>query len=369
MNRNKKITSLLLFVITIGLNAQNLPSTPDIWEVQSNGHVFENFEGKPSLYLFQGVANLKSPVDFKTGIIEYSIFVTERRGFPGVHFRVGDNNDYEEFYIRPHQSGNPDANQYTPVFNGISGWQLYYGKGNAQAINYNMNEWNHIKLVIAEKDAEVYINNMEIPLFYIPELKIAPRSGTIRLSGGGPSPFHFADLKVTKIESPKLKSERIPLPEISDMLIKSWAVSNSFPESNVASNFMLSDKEKSNLRWNTVTSESAGYANLARVAQRANGNNTVFAKVIITSETDQIKKMVYGFSDRARIYLNDQILAGGTDNFVSRDYRFLGTMGFFDAVYLPLKKGKNELWIAVSENFGGWGVMAGFENKEGIKLD
>ena len=149
MNRNKKITSLLLFVITIGLNAQNLPSTPDIWEVQSNGHVFENFEGKPSLYLFQGVANLKSPVDFKTGIIEYSMYVTERRGFPGVQFRVADYNYKKEFYIRPHQSGNPDANQYTPVFNGISGWQLYYGKGNAQAINYNMNEWNHIKLVIA----------------------------------------------------------------------------------------------------------------------------------------------------------------------------------------------------------------------------
>jgi len=34
---------------------------------------------------------------------------------------------FEHFYIRPHQSGNPDANQYTPVFNGVSAWQLYHG--------------------------------------------------------------------------------------------------------------------------------------------------------------------------------------------------------------------------------------------------
>jgi hypothetical protein len=29
----------------------------------------------------------------------------------------------------------------------------------------------------------------------------------------------------------------------------------------------------------------------------------------------------------------------------------------FDSVVLPLKKGDNELWIAVTEAFGGWGIM------------
>ena len=46
---------------------------------------------------------------------------------------------------------------------------------------------------------------------------------------------------------------------------------------------------------------------------------------------------------------------------MSRDYRFLGTIGYFDAVYLQLKKGRNDLWIAVSENFGGWGIKAKLE--------
>jgi hypothetical protein len=42
---------------------------------------------------------------------------------------------------------------------------------------------------------------------------------------------------------------------------------------------------------------------------------------------------------------------------MSRDYRYLGTIGLFDSVTLPLKAGENEIWIAVSEAFGGWGIM------------
>ncbi len=351
------------------LKGQEFPLTPDIWDITASGHVFENFEGKKSLYLFQGRANLKTDLSFRTGVIEYDVYVTERRGFPGVQFRIADAQNFEEFYIRPHQSGNPDANQYTPVFNGISGWQLYYGAGHAAAVTYKMNAWNHIKLVIADTDAEVYINDMENPLFYIPELKRIPIAGSIRLSAGGPSPFHFAGLKLSEQENPVLKSQRIPLPELAENVIKTWAVSNSFPEPALESQYELDQQFKSNLTWAELETESPGYANLARIAIRTNTNNTTFAKVTITSDRKQTKALLYGFSDRAKVYLNDQILAGGSDMFTSRDYRFLGTMGFHDVVYLPLKKGKNELWIAVSENFGGWGIMAAFENKEGIKVD
>ncbi|HEY0610571.1 MAG TPA: hypothetical protein VGD35_12970, partial [Chitinophaga sp.] len=89
--------------------------------------------------------------------------------------------------------------------------------------------------------------------------------------------------------------------------------------------------------------------------------NTVFARVTIQADIPGVKKLSFGFSDRARVYLNGQLLYAGTDNFLSRDYRFLGTIGYFDALYLNLKKGPNELWIAVSENFGGWGIKAKLE--------
>ncbi|WP_353572382.1 hypothetical protein [Candidatus Albibeggiatoa sp. nov. BB20] len=57
------------------------------------------------------------------------------------------------------------------------------------------------------------------------------------------------------------------------------------------------------------------------------------------------------------------------DEFQKRDYRFLGTMGFFDDIYLPLRKGGNELWILVTEKFAGWGVKGKFDDLEGIQVD
>ena len=43
-------------------------------------------------------------------------------------------------------------------------------------------------------------------------------------------------------------------------------------------------------------------------------------------------------------------------------------IGLFDSVVLPLRAGENEILIAVTEAFGGWGVMAEFENLEGITI-
>ncbi len=47
-------------------------------------------------------------------------------------------------------------------------------------------------------------------------------------------------------------------------------------------------------------------------------------------------------------------------------YRFPGQIGWFyphadAAVFLPLKKGPNELLLAVSENTAGWGFMCRFD--------
>lgn len=94
----------------------------------------------------------------------------------------------------------------------------------------------------------------------------------------------------------------------------------------------------------------------------------MFARLIIISDREQVKRVQFGFSDEAKAYFKGQLIYAGSDVYQSRDYRFLGTLGLYDALYLPLKKGENELWLAITENFGGWGVMAYFENRTGISL-
>ena len=97
---------------------------------------------------------------------------------------------------------------------------------------------------------------------------------------------------------------------------------------------------------------------------------TVLARATIVSPRDQTRRLEFGFSDRVRVYLNGRPLYGGADSYGSRDYRFLGSIGWFDAVYLPLETGPNELVLAVSEDFGfGWGIQARLDSLDGLTLE
>jgi len=70
-----------------------------------------------------------------------------------------------------------------------------------------------------------------------------------------------------------------------------------------------------------------------------------------------VKQLNFGYSDTAAVFVNGALVYKGDNTYMSRDYRYLGTIGLFDSVALPLKSGENEVWIAVTEAFGGWGIM------------
>jgi hypothetical protein len=71
-----------------------------------------------------------------------------------------------------------------------------------------------------------------------------------------------------------------------------------------------------------------------------------------------VKKLELGYSDDVSVFLNGAILFRGRSAQNFRDPGFLGIVNVEnDAVYLPLKKGSNELLLAVSELGGGWGFI------------
>ena len=124
--------------------------------------------------------------------------------------------------------------------------------------------------------------------------------------------------------------------------------------------------------WDVVDSETSGLVNLARYRAIPAGSRqgTLFARVVVRSDRDQVKKLNFGFSDRGSIFLNDQILFSGDNTYMSRSQRYLGVVTIEnDAIYLPLRQGENELLFAVSEAFGGWGLIARFEDLDGISVE
>ena len=104
--------------------------------------------------------------------------------------------------------------------------------------------------------------------------------------------------------------------------------------------------------------------------KNAKGTKVVFARTAILSERDQIVKLSFGYSDEATIFLNRQTLFLGKSAWRFRDQDFNGIMDVaHDAVYLPLKRGKNELILAVKEYFGGWGFICRLDNTAGLKFN
>lgn len=366
-----KITILIValaYVVSPAGASEPIPFNSPRWEITAEESRIEEYEGKQSLLLRGGLA-LINDADFTDGVIEYSCAFPQGRAFVGASWRVLDPSNREEFYLRSHQSGNPDANQYTPIFNGQSGWQLYHGEGYGVPVDYDFDTWIPIKIVVSGQQAEIYIGDLETPALFIDELKRPLTSGGVGLNVANFGPGRYADFRFEKIDSPELKSKVDRKREARPGTVGEWSVSSPLSEAGLESATKLTSDLTDVLSWSALTTEKTGLANLSRLHRLDRAANTVFARIAIDSDTDQLKTLIFGYSDRVRVFVNGRLIYTGSNGYRTRDYRYLGTIGFFDALTLPLEKGHNEVWFAVSESFGGWGLQAAFEDTEGLRIE
>lgn len=358
-----QLTLILTTCIIQGQTKQTAEFKPGSWEVKAKNHEFKEFKGKQALFLDQGIARLKNS-DFRNGIIEYDISFEQKRNFAGVHFHILDSLNYEEYYLRPHQSGNPDAMQYTPVINGNAGWQLYHGEGYWSAFPYRFNEWMHVKLIVLGNRMQVFMDDMEEPILNVHDLKLDEKVGGLGF-GTFLGAAHYANL--TYEESNDVKFVKIDQEENgsanSEGAITSYEVSEAFSAESLNGIIKLKDLGiKTNKKMET---EDTGLLNLSKVSPVGDGTNTILAKFTVSSGPENgNRKLHFGYSDKVKVFVNGQLVYEGDNSFRSRDYRYLGSIGFFDAIVLKLEKGQNEIVFAVTERMGGWGVMARFSEDQ-----
>lgn len=353
---------LLLIMTVISYNAVAQTSVPfdsPRWKMTAQESVQETHLGQPALRLKKGNA-LLSDAGFRNGIIEFDIALSKNRYYPGIRFRVQDEYNFEEYYLRPHQSGNPDAMQYTPVYNRMGGFQLYYGQGYNKAVVLPFDRWLHIKMIVKDQQAEVYFDNSAEPVLYIDRLHRDVITGMIELTNPWDVVAWYSNFVYTNTDAVTIRSTRAPV-TLPAGTVTDWEVSSIFSEKQLAGRPILQAADTASLKWKTLRADHNGVTNLSMLSLVTEEMNTVFVRKIIDAATPRIQKVSLGFSDGARVYFNGRLLYEGKDQFNSRDYRFLGTIGYWDALYLPLEKGRNELLIAVSELFGGWGIKAKME--------
>lgn len=363
-----KVIFALFIYSPLLLVAQDLSFESEKWMIDAQGSVIESHHGYQSLYL-KGGSVMWLEADLKNFELEFDIFLQERRSFSGVMFRIEDADNYEEIYFRGHLSGKPDAMQYTPVFNGTSAWQLYHSQArpvldgmisweldNTHAYNnlyrYNFDDWTHAKLIVKGRHAHLFLD--ETLVLNIRDLKRGLTSGGFGFKSGLGG-VHFANVSYKETTSNKAEpSQEISIDNMN--IVQQWSVSSSFHDSLVAG-IGLSDGHMNSLKWDDSGVEHNGLLNISKLRKRSRKANTVLVNTTIKVDKNEIRRFNFGYSDKVSVFLNGQKIYAGDNGYRSRDYRYLGTIGFFDELYLPLHPGKNTLTLAVSEVFGGWGVM------------
>ncbi len=315
--------------------------------------------GAEAVLAVVGGGALLEGVEVENAEVRFEVMFGPQRGFMGLEFRVEDEQNYEHFYIRPHQSGQPDANQYTPVYSGVSAWQLYHGPAYSVPLTYVPDEWIEIRVVFHGKRAEVFFGKDDTPVLAIPELKRTVAPGSLGVSTNF-APAKFRNFRWREIEEWSWTGEAAELPEAPAGVIGSFEVSGSFMESSLDQEWTLPANLTDRLEWKTATTEKSGLLNLASVANRGEDRtkNTVLARHRLHVDRDSVVVWTFGFSDRVRVYCDGRLAYAGSDLYRSRDFRFLGTIGLFDTVVCSLDKGDHDVVFAVSESFGGWGILA-----------
>jgi len=341
---------------TLSLNGISMEVSADEAEIVAHA-------GRESLRLLNGIAWL-DVADFRTGTISFDIAVDHAVSFHGIRLRAMDERNMEHFYIRPIQSGFDDAVQYAPTDNGITAWQIFADRNATANVTFAFDRPMPIRLVMAEDAADLYIDGDLV--LHVPDLKRDPAAGRIAIYGRR-APAHISNLRVEP-GRPALAGAPAPAADPPNGLIETWRVSKVLEDAELNTRIATGARMTDGLALTALPVESNGIANLARLSGRTPEASTVFASFHIHAEMARAVAMRFGFSDRVQLFLNGQRLFSGDDAWRTRDARFLGTVGPWYSVDLPLRAGENEVVMAVGETFGGWAAMAAIEDRAGLTI-
>jgi hypothetical protein len=362
------MTSAVIFAQTPP--ALSIPVDSPRWALEGEAKVAE-YQGRKSLYLNGGAATLND-FEMRDGVIDVDVATPASRGFFGIQFRVtGDGANAEWVYLRQHKSGLPDALQYTPVLNTGLNWQIYNGPGFTGAVEIPRDVWFHVRLQIAGAQAKLFVNDMDKPALAMNDLKSGVQKGQLALAVlAGATYFSNFEVRTT----PDVPWQR-HLPPMPPGTLTKWSLSPSYDALQRNPERPLSASETAAISWQDVEAEPPGFVVINRHRDSPHprvtfandfskrlepqpGMKVVYARTRIDSDRDQVKKLSLGYSDEVSVFLNGKIVFRGRSAQNFRDPAFLGIVSAEnDAVYLPLKKGANELMLAVGELGGGWGFI------------
>ncbi len=369
------VASLLLAGARISVLAADsslpIPLDPAHWDVKGDAK-FETVLGRPALRMCNAEVVARN-VDFLDGTLEFDLAVSTRRNFPMVGLRRQGEGEYEEFYFRTHKSELPDAVQYVPAYQGVGGWQLYHGPGFTAKAVYPRDQWFPVRIVLSGTRAAVFVGEVAEPQLVVERLRREPKAGGLELSDSCPPGSVPKGELVSAISNVVLRPGHVPYDFSKSTthenppatgVVPEWEISETFVPAKGPVRALPEDTLRG--KWQRVRAEPSGLVVLEKFVRLPDAKEVerpaVLARLIVDSPADAVRRFDFGFSDEVTVFLNGKPLFSGDARYSHDNPRQEGLIGFWQGtLYLPLRKGRNELVLSLAEVFGGWGVMGRFE--------
>ncbi|HLK63139.1 MAG TPA: hypothetical protein VKU19_06845 [Bryobacteraceae bacterium] len=355
--------------IAQGAEPITVSMTAEHWQTK------ENAEFLRQLGFYQGLMRLNSGdallkgITFSNGTIEFDVN-TVGRGAPGIAFRQQDEGNFELFYLRP------DPNcpafraciQYAPQTHGVLLWDLFPQYQTQAPLREN--GWNHIKMVVSGRRMNVFVNASPSPTLQVGRLEGDAMQGGVRLEGPGT----FANMVITPDAVDGLSPEPAKDPLEGDRrLVRKWSLSpfSALPNGKEPT---YNEMPHASQEWKTIDTERSGLLNLSREYGRPlpQPNRAVaWVKTTISSDRKQAMKVEIGWTRELWVFVNGKLVYADKNIWEQE-----GTRKFPDgrcslengSFALPLEAGDNEVAVAISNNFYGWGLMLRLADSEGVHL-
>jgi hypothetical protein len=364
---------------------QQLPFSDKAWELTGNRAAIVKEGDRDVLQVETGFAHRKD-VSLQDGTIEFDVQVTRRRSFVYVSFREVAEGEREEFYLRPHKSGLPDAVQYAPVWQNRSAWQLHHGLGGTAAVPFEPGAWTRVRVVLQGRHAALFVKDMTSPVLLVPNVAREPKAGSITVGGFLPAGVP-GEAPIAKFSNVVVRPDAVPFDfkaalsktttspaqaatQPGETIVRAWSVSRSFvPKPGDTAAIQTADITGEFQRLET---EPSGLLELDRHVRIPEKSNVAAAVARIRVRAARAGAYVFdlGFSDIATVFVNGRPFFQGNQSYSFDRPRREGLIGFDQArLHLPLEAGDNEVAVVVSDSFGGWGLMGRFVNARGLSIE
>ncbi len=309
----------------------------------------------------------------ENGTLDLDVAASDTTNFLGVAFRAAAPRFSNVLFFRPGASGTDEAVQYGPAFNSVGvAWQVYHGDGANAVADLPRNRWVHVRVELAGPVARLFLDTASAPTLVVPRVVASGGAGLGVWAGAFGHGAYFSDVRYT----PSAGGSAAPAPSPPPGTIVDWEISDAIEAADFTPGTL---PDPGRLRWQRVAAEPEGLLLINRYREapvggvprddtgavlvdsvmtgRMAGSRIVYARASITAAREETRRLQYAYGNGAVIYLNGRPMAfamnpGGLRN-------NLGVMARVgDAVYLPLRRGRNQLVVAVIECTGGWAVSA-----------